>query len=534
MNSPGKLLAAAAAAASQLQQQQQQPALLGGMLQGWPAAALAPDSLLPAAAVVLETVRPDPAAAPEVDEYRLGVALLPLRLRLNQDLVAFLVAFFGSVSEAVAAVENPLTAAMAAAAAAAAANTTAAAASGEASSAAADSGSEASPQQQQQQQLAPVSVQPLFFQKVVIWGSGVCIDYRPRRIDVAALREGDFLELLNLVPWGGVDLSLKPLKFAGVLGWEGLAAAAASDWMRDIARSQAHKFLVGVAPIRSVVKVGGAVAALLAGPAAALQGAVGGAVAAAGRSAAGMAAGSSSSSSGGMQQRLRAAAAAVAAASKAAAAANRGAAAAAAAGSSTRRFARTAAGGGSSSASLHAAMRESSASFARALLYEALGLGAGVAAGAEVVLAGGALVPLPADTPAGLIEGLRAAAGEVQGGFVDAAEVLVRGLGPSVRGWRAGSVEPWQVARGVMRVAPAAAAAPAKGLAAAAKTALLGAQNALGAAQLQGPQHQQQQQQQSQEDEEEEEEEEEEGKEEEPKQQRQQVQQRRQRHEHAD
>ncbi|WIA20736.1 hypothetical protein OEZ85_005106 [Tetradesmus obliquus] len=178
------------------------------------------------------------------------------------------------------------------------------------------------------------------------------------------------------------------------------------------------------------------------------------------------------------------------------------------------------------------------ASFARALLYEALGLGAGVAAGAEVVLAGGAALALNPDTPAGLIEGLRAAAGEVQGGFVDAAEVLVRGLGPSVRGWRAGAVEPWQVAAGVMRVAPAAAAAPAKGLAAAAKTALLGAQNALGPAQQQqqqqklqqGPQQQQQEQQQQQRRREEEGDGEEEGAEE----GQQQQQQRRQQHEHTD
>eukprot|EP00775_Hariotina_reticulata_P009269 gene9269-9434_t len=377
--------------------------------------------LPPAAAIVLETVRPDPAQL-DMEEYRLGLALLPLRLRLNQDVIAFLVTFCGSVS--------------------------------------------------------------------------VSVDYCPRTVDIAALRDGDFLELLNLVPWGGVDLALKPLRFNGLVGWDGLAAAAAQEWMSHIGRTQAHKFLTGVAPIRSVVKVGGAVAALLAGPAASLQDAVGDVVLAATRSvAAGVAAAQAGSSNGGLvcgssaarqlQERLRvAAAAAAAAAGRAAGVPGRGVV------------------GGSSDAvasRLQQAMQQSSAGFARMLLYEALGAGATVAAGAELLLAGssgtgGSIgtrssssgnfeAPGTAGEPAGLVEGLRAAAGELQGGFKTAAEALV---GAPVRGYQAGDYPTWQAAAAeAFRAAPAAAAAPAKGLAAAARTALLGAQKAVGGAQQQ-------------------------------------------------
>jgi hypothetical protein len=55
-----------------------------------------------------------------------------------------------------------------------------------------------------------------YFQRVEVRASGLLIDYRPRRVDVAALREGSFAELLNLTPWGGVHVFLKPLRLSGV------------------------------------------------------------------------------------------------------------------------------------------------------------------------------------------------------------------------------------------------------------------------------------------------------------------------------
>ena len=46
--------------------------------------------------VELEAVRPDGAGKAEEEEYRLSVALLPLRLRVDQNMVTFLQAFFTS------------------------------------------------------------------------------------------------------------------------------------------------------------------------------------------------------------------------------------------------------------------------------------------------------------------------------------------------------------------------------------------------------------------------------------------------------
>lgn len=51
---------------------------------------------------------------------------------------------------------------------------------------------------------------------MTVQGFSVLIDYKPRRVDVSALVAGAFGELLNLVPWGGLDLEAKPLALRGV------------------------------------------------------------------------------------------------------------------------------------------------------------------------------------------------------------------------------------------------------------------------------------------------------------------------------
>ena len=46
------------------------------------------------------------------------------------------------------------------------------------------------------------------------------------------------LQVLNLVPWGGVQLRLPELRLSGVQGWGGLAAAAGQAYLQDIAANQ--------------------------------------------------------------------------------------------------------------------------------------------------------------------------------------------------------------------------------------------------------------------------------------------------------
>ncbi len=63
------------------------------------------------------------------------------------------------------------------------------------------SGSESAPRCHTQVHLHPTSVE---------------LKYRAQRVDVAALSAGRLSELLNLVPWGGVNLDLVGLRLAGL------------------------------------------------------------------------------------------------------------------------------------------------------------------------------------------------------------------------------------------------------------------------------------------------------------------------------
>lgn len=49
------------------------------------------------------------------------------------------------------------------------------------------------------------------------------MDYQPRAINVNALQNGDYLELLNLFPLEGVQLTFKKLLLTGLSGWDGAA-----------------------------------------------------------------------------------------------------------------------------------------------------------------------------------------------------------------------------------------------------------------------------------------------------------------------
>ncbi|KAL0044023.1 hypothetical protein WJX82_003156 [Trebouxia sp. C0006] len=177
--------------------------------------------------VELEAVKPDGPGSTKEEEFRLSVALLPLRLRIDQNMVTFLQGFFTS--------PNP------------------------------EHGTE---EDEGKVTSASSTVQepegsPPFLQKVEIQAFSIVIDYQPRRLDAAALRSGSFVEVLNLVPWGGVQLDLPRVKASGLQGWGALGSAVGNAYLQDIASSQVHKFVVGVAPVRSLCRVGWAAKQLL-------------------------------------------------------------------------------------------------------------------------------------------------------------------------------------------------------------------------------------------------------------------------------
>ncbi|KAK6159348.1 hypothetical protein DH2020_006662 [Rehmannia glutinosa] len=102
--------------------------------------------------------------------------------------------------------------------------------------------------------------------KFDIWPMLIRVDYSPCRVDLTALRGGNYVELVNLVPWKGVELQLKHVQGVGLYGWGSVCETILGEWLEDISQNQIHKLLKGLPPIKSLVAVGSGAAKLVSLP----------------------------------------------------------------------------------------------------------------------------------------------------------------------------------------------------------------------------------------------------------------------------
>ncbi|KAF8077884.1 hypothetical protein FPV67DRAFT_1463315 [Lyophyllum atratum] len=160
----------------------------------------------------LRSVRPVPGH--HVEEARLRAKILPLRLYVDQDAVDFLKRFFSF--------KDPH------------------------ASPAVESGDD-----------------QIYFQSAEVFPVDLKLDYKPRRVDYRALREGRTIELMNFFHFDGAEMTLRHITLAGVTGWPRLFELLNDLWTPDVKATQLVEVISGVAPIRSVVNVGSGVADLV-------------------------------------------------------------------------------------------------------------------------------------------------------------------------------------------------------------------------------------------------------------------------------
>ncbi|KAL8006698.1 putative vacuolar protein sorting-associated protein [Plasmopara halstedii] len=112
---------------------------------------------------------------------------------------------------------------------------------------------------------ATKSVGAWFFQSIDIKPCKIKIDYRPNHIDFAALRAGDYLEVINLFVLEGMELVLRRVQMSGLDGWVALGEAVLISWVQDISRRQIHKCVASVSmpPLRPFVNIGAGAADLI-------------------------------------------------------------------------------------------------------------------------------------------------------------------------------------------------------------------------------------------------------------------------------
>ncbi|CAI0556958.1 unnamed protein product [Linum tenue] len=213
----------------------------------------------------LEAVRPDPLIP--LEEYRLQISLLPIRVHLHQSQLDFLISYFGpkglSADLSSDSQQN----------------------SGSVESLPISGADLAG------HSIAPEAFLPYFQAstiKLIRYFSGswisifyfICsfvqkfdmcpillrVDYTPSRVDLAALGGGKYVELVNLVPWKGVELELKHVHAFGVYGWGNICETILGEWLEDISQNQVRKILRGLPTIRSLVAVGSGAAKLVSLP----------------------------------------------------------------------------------------------------------------------------------------------------------------------------------------------------------------------------------------------------------------------------
>ncbi|KAF8329752.1 uncharacterized protein EI90DRAFT_3155180 [Cantharellus anzutake] len=103
----------------------------------------------------------------------------------------------------------------------------------------------------------------IYFQHVDVFPVEIKLDYKPKRVDYRALKEGRTLELMNFFHFDGSEMTLRHIEMFGVTGWARMFDMLNDLWSPDVKANQLADVISGIEPIRSVVNVGSGVADLV-------------------------------------------------------------------------------------------------------------------------------------------------------------------------------------------------------------------------------------------------------------------------------
>ena len=106
-------------------------------------------------------------------------------------------------------------------------------------------------------------VSPTFFHSFKMRPCKLKIDYRPEGVDTTALKDGSYVELVNLLPLEEMLLTLNPVEIKSISGWGTAFGDVARRWMEDVCATQLHKFLTKSRPFQPFTSVGAGVADLV-------------------------------------------------------------------------------------------------------------------------------------------------------------------------------------------------------------------------------------------------------------------------------
>ncbi|KAL9635616.1 MAG: hypothetical protein Q9204_002566 [Flavoplaca sp. TL-2023a] len=106
---------------------------------------------------------------------------------------------------------------------------------------------------------ATSKAEAIFLQRVEINSIRLKLDFKPKRVDYAGIRSGHTNEFMNFFILDRADMVLRHVIIYGISGFDRLGKTLNDIWMPDIKRNQLPGVLAGLAPVRSLVNVGGGV-----------------------------------------------------------------------------------------------------------------------------------------------------------------------------------------------------------------------------------------------------------------------------------
>ncbi len=166
--------------------------------------------------VHIELLNVKPVAELSASEMVLKVNILPLRLHVDQDALDFLTRFFEFKDDSAPTSSSPSN--------------------------------------------------PPFLQRAEINAVQLRLDYKPKKVDYAALRSGRTTEFMNFIVLDRADMVLRRVILYGVSGFDRLGLMLNSIWSPDVKRNQLSGVLAGLAPVRPLVDVTSGVRDLIAVP----------------------------------------------------------------------------------------------------------------------------------------------------------------------------------------------------------------------------------------------------------------------------
>lgn len=105
-----------------------------------------------------------------------------------------------------------------------------------------------------------------FIQKADIRAVKVKLDYKPKKVDYAGLRSGHTTEFMNFFILDEAEIVLNHVKLYGISGFPQLSEKLNSIWMPDVRSNQLGDVLAGLAPVRSIVRLGSGIKDLVVVP----------------------------------------------------------------------------------------------------------------------------------------------------------------------------------------------------------------------------------------------------------------------------